>query len=140
MTNLLKFALRNALAAALVMVPVAVLAFTAQNRLNVNPVNANVFEVIGRAGSSGADFWCAASDFAHRQLRAPWQSKIYIARSRGASVTSNRRSAVHFTLDPAAAGITPIDPSPSLNALRVGDNMSVQLARTFCQRALPHRF
>jgi hypothetical protein len=54
-------------------------------------------------------------------------------------VTTNRRSAVQFTLDPDAAGITAIAPSISLNALKPGDNMSVQQGDSYCNMQ-PIRF
>lgn len=101
-------------------------------RLQVNPVNAHVFEVIGRGGTNGVEYWCSAADHAQRVLRAPWTARLYIARSLGPSVTTNRRSAVQFTLDPEAAGVTPSSPSLSINALRTGDSMSVQQAHSYC--------
>ena len=131
---------RMGLWASLIAAPGLALAFTAPNRLNVNPVDAAVFEVIGKPGSTGADYWCAAADYAQRKLRVPWKSELYIARTRGPSVTSGRKSAVHFTLDPGAAGISASGPSLSLNALRTGDHMSVQLAHTYCQQAVMRRF
>lgn len=131
---------KTVLRAALLALPCTAMAFTAPNRLNVNPVDANVFEVIGKPGSSGPDYWCAAADYANRALRAPWAAKLYIARTRGPSVTSGRKSAVHFTLNPSAAGVTPASASLSLNALKEGDNMSVQLAHTYCQRVPMRRF
>ena len=107
-------------------------AFKGKRGTTVNPVDGAVFEVMARTAGSGPDYWCGASDYARRALGADWQARIYIARGRGQSATTNRRSAVHFTLDPAAAGIKPIDPAISLNALKVGDNMSVQQANGYC--------
>ncbi|HBS51108.1 MAG TPA: hypothetical protein DEA05_13975 [Rhodobacteraceae bacterium] len=119
-------------------VPGAAAAFTAFNRLNVNPVDAATFEVVGKGATNGAEYWCAAGDFADRTLRAGWTDRIYIARGRGPSETTGRRSAVQFTLSPEAAGIVPAEPSLRLNALEVGDNMSVQAAKGYCQ-VLPSR-
>lgn len=123
---------KTTLRAALLALPCTAFAFTAPNRLNVNPVDANVFEVIGKPGSAGPDYWCAAADYANRALNAPWSAPLYIARTRGPSVTTGRKSAVQFTLSPAAAGVTPSSPSLSLNALKPGDSMSVQMARSYC--------
>ena len=106
--------------------------FTGRNGIRVAPVDNTVFEVILRRSGGGAQYWCGAADYARRVLKVGWSSKIYIARGLGPSVTSNRRSAVHFTVDPGAAGVTPIPPSLSLNALKVGDNMSVQNANNYC--------
>lgn len=107
--------------------------FNAPFGMRVNPVDANVFETVSRGAASGREYWCAASDYARRALGASWQAKIYIARTRGPSVTTNKKSAVQFTLNPQAAGVAPAAPSISLNALREGDSMSVQQAHSYCQ-------
>ena len=111
-------------------------AFTSKRGARVNPVNDIVFEVVPRNSGSGEVIWCAAADYAQRELRAPWQARIYVVRGRGPSVTTGRRTAVQFTLDPTAAGVTPITPSLSLNSLQAGDNMTVQNGHTYCQRSI----
>lgn len=121
------------------LVPDAALAFSGKRSTRIAPVNKAVFEVVARGSGTGYDYWCGASDYARRALGAEWSATIYIARGRGTSVTTGRRSAVQFTLDPDAAGITPVPPSLSLNALKVGDNMSVQQANTYCNMG-PLRF
>ena len=108
--------------------------FRAPFNYRVNPVNANVFEVIPRSSGSGPTIWCAAADYARRALGAAWTTQVYVARGRGPSVTTNRRSAVHFTITPQAAGVTPSGPSLSLNSFRVGDHMSVQAANLQCDQ------
>lgn len=124
-----------------VALPLAAVAqsFNGKRGTRVAPVNAAVFEVVGRASATGEDYWCGASDYARRVLGKTWTDKIYIARGRGPSVTTNRKSAVQFTADPAAAGITAQQPSLSLNSLKVGDNMSIQQANLYCQMP-PTRF
>ncbi|MEX0287376.1 MAG: hypothetical protein AB3N23_22440 [Paracoccaceae bacterium] len=112
--------------------PVAADEFRGKRGTRVNPVNAAVFEVVARSSTRGPDFWCGAADYARRALGRGWTDRIYVARSMGPSVTTNRRSAVHFTLDPGAAGISPAKPSLSINAFRVGDSMSIQQANTHC--------
>ncbi|AVO39549.1 hypothetical protein [Pukyongiella litopenaei] len=121
------------------LVPLSALAFSAPHGARVNPVSNAVFEVVPRSSGNGPVFWCAAADYARRALGAPWTARIYIARGRGVSETTGRRSSVQFTLDPAAAGIQPMPPSVSLNALRAGDNMSVQEANSYCHIP-PRRF
>lgn len=111
-------------------------AFTSRLGARVNPVNAAVFEVVPRGGS-GQEIWCGAADYAQRELRAPWQARIYVSRGRGQSETTGRRTAVQFTLDPGAAGITPGPSSLSLNTFAVGDSMSVRQAFDFCHRMVP---
>lgn len=114
-------------------------AFNGKFGVRVAQVNDVVFEVVPRSSGSGPIFWCGAADYARQVLGAGWKTTIYIARGRGKSVTTNRRSSVQFTLDATAAGITPIAPSLSLNSLKVGDNMSVQQANHYCTMP-PSRF
>ncbi len=121
-----------AVGAVMALLPGAVLAFSGRNGTRVAPVNKNVFEVVVRNTGAGPEYWCGASEFARRVLGAGWKTEIYIARARGQSVTTGRKSAVQFTIDPGAAGVTPIPPALSLNSLKVGDHMSVQRANAFC--------
>jgi len=111
-------------------------AFTATNGLKVNPAGGAVFEVIGRSRTRGEGYWCAAADFARRKLKSGWHDQVYIARTLGQSTTSKRVSAVHFTVDPAAAGVALIKPSHSLNSYKVGDHMSVQIANNYCNAGI----
>ena len=98
----------------------------------VNPVNDVVYEVVSEGAYSGAAFWCAAGEYVERALKKSPRTEIYIARKAGASVTTNRRTAAHFTLDPAAAGITPAEIGGDINELVVGGHMQAGQARNFC--------
>lgn len=98
----------------------------------INPVNAHVYEVVSEGGHGGAAFWCAASLFVEQELKQPMGTEIYVARGAGPSETTDRRSAAQFTIDPAAAGITPAQGSDDLNDLVVGEHMAANEARTFC--------
>ena len=110
-------------------------AFNGRRGTRVNPVDANIFEVVARSAGSGADYWCGAGDYAQRALRAAWTARIYIVQGRAPSVTTGRRSAVQFTLNPGAAGVTPLEGNVwSLNAMKPGDSMSVQQAQSYCAR------
>lgn len=128
-------------AAVLVLVtPVAGYAgFKAPQGAEVNPVNNTVFEVVSRGAGSGPIYWCAAADYARRALGASWQTKVYIARGRGVSETTGKRSSVQFTLDAGAVGVTPSTSWLSTNSLAAGENMSVQQANTYCNIP-PSRF
>lgn len=105
----------------------------------VNQVNNAIFEVIPHAGVMTDDYWCAAADYARRRLGADWSDQVYVASSYTTSVTTGRRSAVQFTLDPAGAGITPIDVS-FRSGFKVGDSMSVNQADSRCQIFRPFVF
>lgn len=113
--------------------------FNAPHGARVNQVDKSVFEVVSRGSGSGPVYWCAAASYARRALGADWHAKIYIARGRGVSVTTGRRSSVQFTMDPAAAGVTPTTSWISMNSLGAGENMSVQEANTYCNIP-PRRF
>lgn len=111
--------------------PATGFAWKAENRLDVNPLpGSDAFEVVGRPGSAGADYWCAAGDYALRVLAAPAEARIYITRARGVPETSNRLEAVHFSLTPGGGETRPTPPFLSMR--RVGDNLSIAFARTFC--------
>ncbi len=98
----------------------------------VNPVNDIVYEVVSEGAYSGAAFWCAAGDYVERVLKRSPRTEIYVYRKGGPSVTTNRKTAAQFTLDPAAAGITPTDIGSDINELVVGGHMQAGLARNFC--------
>jgi hypothetical protein len=119
------------LAALAVLLPTAGLAWQADNRLEVTPLPERAaFEVIGRPGSAGPDYWCAAGDYALRVMGAPGNARIYIVRGRGTPETSERLSSVQFSLN-QPAGDTQPNP-PFLSMKRVGDNLSVSFARNYC--------
>jgi len=119
--------------ALLIVAPTLADAFNGKRGTRVAPVNDAIFEVVGRASADGMDYWCGAADYARRALGAPWTARVFIAQGRAQSVTTNRKSAVQFTLNPGAAGTSSGSPSLSLNSLREGDNMTVQQAYSYCQ-------
>ncbi|SLN48090.1 hypothetical protein TRL7639_02642 [Falsiruegeria litorea R37] len=114
-------------------------AFSARNGARVNPVNAAIFEVVPRGSGRTSDIWCAASEYARRQLGAGWKTRVYVARGRDVSVTTGRRSSVQFTIDPQAAGISPIEGGLFKTGFTVGDSMSVSQADGLCE-PVPIRF
>ncbi|TDE40966.1 hypothetical protein [Antarcticimicrobium sediminis] len=123
-----------ALAALLLALPIPAEAFNARRNMHVNPVDAAVFEVIAPSAAPADDYWCGAADYAQRALGMPWIARIYIARGRGPSVTTQRRTAVQFTVQPEVAGVQPLDPVFMLNMMKPGDNMTVAHALSFCNQ------
>ncbi|MEX0281255.1 MAG: hypothetical protein AB3N13_08720 [Arenibacterium sp.] len=120
-----------AAAALSVLLPATAVAWKADNRLDVHPLpSSDAFEVIGRPGSGGSDYWCAAGDYALRQLGASATARIYITRTRGTPETSNRLESVQFSLSPVDGQTTRTPPFLSMR--RVGDNLSVTFARNYC--------
>ena len=75
-------------------------AFTARNGVRVNPVNADVFEVIARPNGRKSDFWCGAGSYASRQLGAPDNALVYTVGGAGRGVTMNSPDAAQFSLKP----------------------------------------
>ncbi len=112
-------------------------AFTSRGGARVNPVDAAVFEVVPNSGGGGDLYWCGAADYAQRALNAPWQARLFIYRGRGPSETTNKRSAVQFTLDPNLAAAAPSRSWPSINSLQAGETMSVQQAFSHCYKQVP---
>ncbi len=125
------------LALSIVATPQTGHAFAATNGLSVEPVTDAVFEVNDWRGSPASAFWCAAANYARRQLKADWQRRLFIARTMGPSVTSNRGSAVHFTVNQDAAGVAAAGAGNSLGSFVVGDNMTIQRANGYCQVGKP---
>ena len=91
----------------------------------VYPLQGGVFEVVPPIGSNGTDFWCAASDYARRQLGASWQTPIYISRGLAPGEASGRKSTVLFTLNPVVSDV-PQSGVRRIGAFHVGDSMTVQ--------------
>ena len=122
--------------AVFVALPTAALAFRAINTLQVNQVDRNVFEVVGRPGALKEDYWCGAGDYLRRELRLPWNTRIYVVSGIGQGVTTGARSAVRFTLDPEAVGIAPYESGWVSDILAVGYARSVTAAFYYCDRRL----
>ncbi|MDX2483653.1 MAG: hypothetical protein QNK42_08325 [Pseudodonghicola sp.] len=123
-----------ALAALLLALPICAQAVPAGRNMRVNPVDAAVFEVIAPTAAPGGDYWCGAADYARRVLGADWSTRVYIVRGRGPSVTTQRRTAVQFTVQPEVAGVQPIAPVFVMNMMKPGDNMSVTQALSYCDQ------
>lgn len=75
-------------------------AFTAQNGVRVNPVNADVFEVFARPNGRQSDFWCGAGSYASRVLGAADSAPVYAVGGAGRGVTFDSPDAAQFALKP----------------------------------------
>lgn len=124
--------------AAGITLPMTADAFTIARGIRVNPIDSVIFEVIPPSSGEYGDFWCGAADYARRAKGASWTDFVYVVQGRSNSVTTERRTAVQFTLSSEAAG-----PRPQgwLHlGIKPGDRMSVQQANRFCyQRAIELR-
>ncbi len=115
--------------------PAAGVAFVAENSLPVNAVSTAEFEVVARGGTGSKAYWCAAAEYATSQ-GAKANTRLYVVEGPGPSASTPGRTAVRFTTDPGAAGVTPVNPSLVLSVSVVGDNLSVVSARQYCYQAL----
>jgi hypothetical protein len=100
------------------------------NRHEVFPVSNTVWEVVSEVGSSAADYWCGAGDFAQRVLGTPAADRIYIWRGIGPSVNRPGKKAVQFSLTPPAGANT--SPRLSLSVKEAGDNLARHAAVQYC--------
>ena len=100
------------------------------NRHEVFPVSDTVWEVVSEVGSSAADYWCGAGDFAQRVLGTPAAQRIYIWKAIGPSVTRPGRKAVQFSLTPPPGADT--STGYSLTVRRAGDNLARHAAVQYC--------
>ncbi len=105
-------------------------AFTASNRMRVNPVSASVFEVVPRGAARTTDYWCAAAEYLLYTGVSKATQRIYVVRAMGPAETANRRSAVQFSITPPAGVDT--TPGYTLSVKRVGENLNAASARSHC--------
>ena len=118
------------LASLAVLTPTLASAWWAINRLEVFPVSESAWEVVARVGTSPADFWCGAGDYAQRVLGTPAAQRIYIWRGIGPSVNVPDRKAVQFSLTPPPGANT--TPGYSLSVRAEGDNLARHAAVQYC--------
>ncbi len=109
--------------------------FVTNTGVRVNPVNANVFEVVPKAGARGSSpFWCGAGQYARRALGAQDNARVHVVGGVGPGVTSTSPDTAQFSLLPAgqAEGATGRTGSwgPSLGASK-----TVISARSGCSRS-----
>lgn len=107
--------------------------FSTPGGAGVYQINANVFEVVGSSSRGASIYWCGASEYARRALGQSWETQISISRTLGPSQATDRTSAVQFTLNPSAVGVTPFR-SSFPNQLQVGDTNSVSQANLYCDK------
>ena len=120
------------LIAVVIALPTVVAAWWSFNRHEVFPVADNAWEVVSEVGTSAADYWCAAGDYAQRVLRVPAAQRIYIWKAIGPSVNRPSRKAVQFSLTPPPGADT--STGYSLSVKRAGDNLARHSAVWYCDQ------
>ncbi len=101
-------------------------AFIASNRLSVQSTGPDSFDVAFRGTATGdIDYWCAAGEFADRQLRAPATAVIY----RISPPPRRAGQGISFSMNSAGAAS-----STGLNTIggSSGGGMTVASARNQC--------
>lgn len=121
---------RLSLAFVLGTLPTYGMAWWAFNRHEVFPVSDTVWEVVARVGTSAADYWCGAGDYAQRVMGVPAASRIYIWKAVGPSETRPGKKAVQFSLTPPEGADT--STGYSLTVKRAGDNLARHAAVQYC--------
>lgn len=113
-------------------------AFVAENSHQVNGLpDAGTFEVVGRTGSGPGDYFCAAAHYAQAVLDAPVASRVSVLRGYGASQTAPGRRGVSFIVDNGTGRRPGENRNYSLSVEETGFNLSVGMARSFCDEDLP---
>lgn len=121
---------RSAFAIPFLLLPGLAHAWLADNLHVVNMVSETEFEVVGRSGSGGPEFWCAAGDFARRVLGASATQRIYLVRGPAPATTRNWNRAVLFSLVPPQDA--DLRTGFVLSVTRVGDNVGTAAALQYC--------
>ncbi|MCO8146927.1 hypothetical protein NHN26_17205 [Rhodovulum tesquicola] len=104
-----------------------------------DPAIPGQFEVFVRAGDSGSDLWCAASEFAERELRVPVNRRIYLVTPRGLSQTRPGLRSAIFTVSPEVAlldAARDLPDSLSMDVTRPGRNFLPLHGRIACRPIL----
>ena len=114
------------------------LAFVAENSHQVNRLpDAGTFEVVGQNGSGPGDYFCAAAHYAQDVLGAPVAARLSVLRGYGASQTAPGRRAVSFIVDDGSGRRPGDDRNYALSVEETGFNLSIGMARRFCDDDLP---
>lgn len=106
-------------------------AYIARNRLTVfETSDPRVMEVVGRSGSGGSDFFCAAGEFARGPLGAGATDRLVVVRPASRNPRFNNRRSVLIAVvppgTPVPRGGLILDPG------HVGENTTVAHAQFLC--------
>ena len=99
------------------------------NAFTATAVDSATVELSART-SVAQDYWCQAGSYARNQLRIPVATRIYLVREMGPSQSVPGERSVVFSLNPPEGVDT--TPGNSVTVKRVGENMSVAGAESFC--------
>lgn len=107
--------------------------FLARNWRQVVPLTQpGQFEVIGKPGDWGTEYFCAAADYAQTKLRARSADRLVLLAPVGSAVTREGTSAV-FRVEPYDSDAQLPKPGVTLNMRRSGVNRSVATSLFLCK-------
>ena len=109
---------------------------TARNGLTAAG-EARAFEVFTRAGFGGADYFCAAGDFARVHLNAGPTDRVTVLRAAGPSATRPNRRSILFGLRPPGASDNRGLSTVFATSARPGTSRSVAHAIALCRPGPP---
>ena len=98
---------------------------------------ARAFEVFTRAGFGGADYFCAAGDFARVHLNAGPTDRVTVLRAAGPSETRPNRRSILFGLRPPGASDNRGLSTVFATSARPGTSRSVAHAIALCRPGPP---
>jgi hypothetical protein len=112
-------------------------ALTAPFGTRVNPITDTTFEAIAPTAGTATQYWCGAATYARRAMKAEWDAKIFVLRGRGPSETTDRLSAVQFSMEPVANARRVS--GGAVNSFEPGMYLTVVQANVYCDRSVSGR-
>ncbi|WP_420005617.1 hypothetical protein [Arenibacterium sp. LLYu02] len=110
--------------------------FSARTKARIYALDGKTFEVVPPIGAEAPSYWCAASEFARRELGADWSQMLYVKTGRAPSVVTGRIEAITFTLNEVPRDT----PQPLIRrsfTYKPGDSASVSVADASCRDLEP---
>lgn len=98
------------------------------------------FEVVAYAGNDTENYRCSAGEYVIRALHQPTNTRIYLLKPQGPSVTRPGRRAMTFTVAPDAdllAKAKAIAPDYLLAMTQPGDSFTAASGAHLCKQILP---
>lgn len=106
----------------------------ARNKHRVAPseVEGALMEVYSRPGANGAQYFCAAADYAQRWLDSHNSDRVAVVLPEAPSKTKPGFRSVHFTVLPWQSPPAE-NPSPQIDVDRIGEELPIVLALKLCE-------
>lgn len=130
MRTILTAAVAATVIAATVMPALAARTFIASNKWRVVPAaTPGQFEVLAQGGGAGADFFCAAAEYAHRYMGGNPTDRVVMVTNVGPSVANPGGRGAMFVLAPRGSA----ERSGVSISMKAGENMSIAHGEALCE-------